>query len=90
VGLVLKGFDVLNGIDMDTLSIPVPAEAKEEVVETNLFGEVTAATSDSHENKGGKSKAAPARPKKKFKDLWRGKIGDISDIFGTTEADDEA
>lgn len=91
VGLVLKGFDVLDGIDMDTLSIPAPAETKEEVVETNLFGEVTPSTNgDSQDTKGGKNKPAPAKPKKKLKDLLKGTIGDIGDIFGTAEADDEA
>ena len=90
VGLILKGFDVMDGIDMDTLSIPAPSVPKDEVVETNIFGEERTISTAPEDQKGNKQKTAPAKPKKKFKDLFKGKIGEIGDIFGTVDADDEA
>lgn len=88
VGLILKGFDVIDGHDMDTLTIPAPVETKNEVVETNIFGEETTISTDSKNNKT--KTQTPAKPKRKLKDLLKGTIGEIGDIFGTTEADNEA
>lgn len=92
VGLILKGFDVLDGIGMDILTIPEHQDNSSEAVQQGLFGEeerIPLNNNDKEANKG-KVKEKPAKPKKKFKDILKGKFGELGDIFGTNDQNNEA
>lgn len=90
VGLILKGFDIMSGDDMDMPPVENEGEKQKDYIQPDLFGEEKVIPAQPSEPKKVAKQKGPAKPKKKLSELLKGKIGDIGDIFGTNNADDEA
>lgn len=81
VGLVLKGFDIMDS-DMEDEVSP------NEVIETDIFGGKKTIPLTNGDSKG-QTGAKPAKSKKKLTDFLKG-IGEIGDIFSNPNIDNEA
>lgn len=91
VGLILKGFDVLEADeDEESFTPSENGQNQEEVIQTDIFGgtKVIPLKPTDKGQKDGNVK--PQKPKKKLADILKGTIGEIGDIFNNETIDNEA